>query len=186
METKETHISPWLHSIQYTALTPGRDLFYYNSSVRSTTVLRIMNTKEKINSILDTLYGLEEKLGVPIGPYQERIRDMVAIRDAIGVYTIFRPDPDTEERQRNILWQRYELDSERTRPASGFAPKKYRLDPHNDVREWLDYLGKDDVITEEGGWVVVSLSDSGILYLNSIREGVSSLYDSYTNTTVTA
>jgi hypothetical protein len=49
----------------------------------------------------------------------------------------------------------------------------------------LDYFGKDDGITEVGGYVTVSLSDSGILYLNSIRDGVSYLYDSYTNTTVT-
>ena len=59
------------------------------------------------------------------------------------------------------------------------------LSDYKEGREWLDYFGVDDGITDVGGYVTVSLSHSGILYLNSISEGVSYLYDSYTNTTVT-
>jgi hypothetical protein len=42
----------------------------------------------------------------------------------------------------------------------------------------LHYFGVDDGIRDVGGFVTVSLSDSGILYLNSIAEGVSYLSSS--------
>jgi hypothetical protein len=86
---------------------------------------------------------------------------MIAIRDAIGVYGIYYPTHRRRVREPNMLWYRYELS------------------PHyNEGSEWLDYFGKDDRITDVGGYVTVSLSDSGILYLNSIREGVSYLSSS--------
>jgi hypothetical protein len=162
METKETNLSPWLHSLQQTYRTES--LF----TAIDESVSRIRNTREKINSILNTLYGLEEKWGLPIGSYKERIRAMIDIRDAIGVYGIYHPTHSRRERHPNMLWHSYDL-----------------LSDYKEGRDWLDYFGKDDGITEVGGYITVSLSDSGILYLNSIREGVSSLYDSYTNTTVT-
>ena len=46
----------------------------------------------------------------------------------------------------------------------------------------MDYFGDDTGITNEGGYVVVSLSNSGISYLNTISEGVYSLSSSYTTT----
>ncbi len=162
METKETNLSPWLHSLQQTFRTNG--LF----TAIDESVLRIGTTREKINSILHKLYTLEEKWGLPIGSYKERIRAMIDIRDAIGVYGIYHPTHSRRERHPNMLWHSYDL-----------------LSDYKEGRDWLDYFGKDDGITEVGGYITVSLSDSGILYLNSIREGVSSLYDSYTNTTVT-
>jgi hypothetical protein len=56
-------------------------------------------------------------------------------------------------------------------------------------KEWLDYFGEDDGITDVGGYVVVSLSGSGIEYLNSIWERVSFLSSSpdkryYTTVTI--
>ncbi len=169
MKTKlyitETNLSPWLHSLQHTYRTES--LF----TAIDESVLRISNTREKINSILDKLYTLEEKWGLSIGSYKERISAMIDIRDAIGVYGIYHP---THKRRigSNTLWHRYELSSERS-------------NPYNEGSGWIDYFGQDDGITEVGGYITVSLSDSGILYLNSIREGVSYLYDFYTNTTVT-
>jgi hypothetical protein len=162
----ETNLSPWLHSIQQTFRT--QSLF----TAIDESVLRIETTREKINSILHKLYTLEEKWGVPIGSYKERISAMIDIRDAIGVYGIYHPTHSRRERHPNMLWHAYELSPERS--------NRYK-----EGGEWLDYFGVDDGITDVGGYVTVSLSDSGILYLNSIREGVSSLYDSYTNTTVT-
>jgi hypothetical protein len=64
-----------------------------------------------------------------------------------------------------VLWHRYELSSERS-------------NPYNEGSGWLDYFGQDDGITDVGGYITVSLSDSGISYLNSIREGVSYLSSS--------
>jgi hypothetical protein len=162
METKETNLSPWLHSLQQTYRTES--LF----TAIDESVSRIRNTREKINSILNTLYGLEEKWGLPIGSYKERIRAMIDIRDAIGVYGIYHPTHSRRERHPNMLWHSYDL-----------------LSDYKEGSEWIDYFGVDDGITEVGGYITVSLSDSGILYLNGIREGVSYLYDSYTNTTVT-
>jgi len=142
METP-SNISPWLHSLQL-----------YGIGVGDESVSRIRNTREKINSILHKLYELEEKLGLPIGSYKERISAMIAIRDAIGVYGIYPPHHSRREKKPNMLWY-----------------KENSLIPEGN--EWWDYFGKDDGIRDVGGWVVVSLSDSGIEYLNGIREKVS-------------
>ena len=104
-------------------------------------------------------------MGAPIG-WKERIGNMIGIRDAIGVYGIYEATNMKRTRTMNpMLWHRYGLTSEGS--------------------EWLDYFGQDDGITDVGGYVTVSLSDSGILYLNSIREGVSSLSSSYDTTVAT-
>jgi hypothetical protein len=169
MKTKlhitETNLSPWLHSLQHTYRTES--LF----TAIDDSVLRVRNTRKKINSILNRLYGLEEKWGLPIGSYNERISDMIAIRDAIGVYGIYHPTHSRREKEPNMLWHTYELTPERS--------NRYK-----EGKEWLDYFGKDDGITDVGGYVTVSLSHSGILYLNDISEGVSYLCSSY-DTTVT-
>jgi hypothetical protein len=155
METKETHISPWLHSFQY---ANGAT----NVGTIDELIRRTKGIEKRINSLLNTLYGLEEKLGVPISSYGGRIGDMLAIRDAIGVYGIYHPN---HIRRRNVLWYKEQLASERTLP-------------NKEGSEWIDYFGVDDGITEVGGYVTVSLSDSGIIYLNSIAEGVSYLSSS--------
>ena len=162
METKETHISPWLHSLQQTYRT--NELF----TAIDDSVLRVRNTRKKINSILNTLYGLEERSGVNLTSYRERMHDMIAIRDAIRVYGIYHPTHSRREKEPNMLWNTYD---------------PFVLSGYKEGREWLDYFGVDDGITDVGGYVTVSLSDSGILYLNSIAEGVSYLSSSYTVTT---
>jgi hypothetical protein len=177
METKETNLSPWLHSIQQTFRTPG--LFTTIESRQSDEFAsRIESTREKINSLLNTLYGLEEKLGVPISSYGGRIgdlfhveRNMLDIRNAIGVYGIYHPTHSRRERQPNMVWNSY-------------APVEKLIISPKEGKEWLDYFGQDDGITGVGGYVVVSLSDKGIEYLNSIWERVSFLSSSYDTVTV--
>jgi hypothetical protein len=167
METTNTNISPWLHSVQHTFRT--NELF----TAIDDYVLRIRSTRKKINSILNTLYGLEEKWGLPIGSYKERIRAMIDIRDAISVYGIYHPTHSRREKEPNMLWHTYD---------------PFVLSDYKEGREWLDYFGKDDGITDVGGYVTVSLSESGIIYLNSIAEGVyylSSSPDKRYYTTVT-
>jgi hypothetical protein len=150
MKTKETHISPWLHSLQHTLRTRG--LFTKQDESAS----RIESTREKITSLLDKIHMIEAEWAVPIGSYKECISDMLAIRDAIGVYIIYHPAHKRREREPNMLWYRYELS------------------PHyKEGGEWLDYFGQDDGTTDVGGCVIVSLSDKGIEYLNSISEKVS-------------
>jgi hypothetical protein len=159
MKTKETNISPWLHSIQQTFRTPG--LFTTIESRQSDEFAsRIDSTREKINSVLNTFYALEERSGVNLTSYHGRIGNMIAIRDAIGVYGIYHPTHSRRERQPNMVWHSYTLMKEVI-----ISPKE--------GKEWLDYFGQDDGITEVGGYVVVSLSDKGIEYLNGIREKVS-------------
>ena len=162
-----SNISPWLHSIQRTSRTG--ELF----TTIDDYVLRVRSTRKKINSILNTIYGLEEGCGVNLTQYHDRMQDMIDIRNAIGVYGIYHPN---HIRRRNVLWYKEQLASERTLP-------------NKEGSEWLDYFGVDDGITEVGGYVTVSLSDSGIIYLNSIAEGVSYLSSSpdkryYTTVTI--
>lgn len=164
METT-SNISPWLHSIQHSFRTHG--LF----TTIDDYVLRIETTREKINSLMDKVLMLESERAIPIGSYRERIGDMIAIRDAISVYGIYHP-AHKRRLDSNILWHSY-------------GPRLQKSNARKEGKEWLDYFGKDDGITDVGGYVTVSLSDSGIEYLNSIWEGVSSLSSSYDDTTVT-
>jgi hypothetical protein len=119
---------------------------------------------------MDKVLMLESELAIPIGSYHERIGNMIAIRDAISVYGIYHP-AHKRRLDSNILWHSYGL----TLKSSGLC---------KEGKEWLDYFGNDDGIRDVGGYVVVSLSDKGIEYLNSIWEGVSSLSSSYDDTTV--
>jgi len=169
METT-SNISPWLHSIQHTFRT--NELF----TTIDDYVLRVRNTKEKINSILNTLYGLEERSGVNLTSYRERMHNMIAIRDAIGVYGIYHPNHSRRQYTDSMLWYKEQLASERTLP-------------NKEGSEWLDYFGVDDGITDVGGYITVSLSHKGIEYLNGIAERVSFLSSSpdkryYTTVTI--
>lgn len=112
---------------------------------------------------------LESERAVPIGSYNQRIGDMIAIRDAISVYSIYHPTHTRREGKPNILWHTYD---------------PFVLSPYKEGKEWLDCFGKDGGIGDVGGYITVSLSGSGILYLNSIAEGVSSLSSSYDTVTV--
>ncbi len=152
METP-TNISPWLHSIQHSFRTHG--LF----TTIDDYVLRIETTREKINSVLNTFYVLEERSGVNLTSYRERIGDMIAIRDAISVYGIYHP-AHKRRMDSNILWHSY-------------GPRLQKSNARKEGKEWLDYFGVDDGIRDVGGYVVVSLSDKGIEYLNGISEKVS-------------
>jgi hypothetical protein len=151
METP-SNISPWLHSLQL-----------YGIGVGEESVLRTRNTGKKINSLLDTLCGLEEKMwGLHHSSTFGVTSDIRAIRDAIGVYGIYHPKHSRRRNAPNMLWYKEVLASERTLP-------------NKEGGCWLDYFGKDDGIRDVGGWIVVSLSNEGISYLNSIWNEVSSL-----------
>jgi hypothetical protein len=150
METT-SNISTWLHSFQLTYGT--RTVGAIDELIR-----RTKGIDKKINSLLNTLYALEEKCGVNLTSYRERMHDMIAIRDAIRVYGIYHPTHGRREKEPNMLWHTYD---------------PFVLSDYKEGNEWLDYFGQDDGITEVGGYVVVSLSHSGILYLNGIAEKVS-------------
>jgi hypothetical protein len=163
MEIVKTNISPCLHSVQ----------MYRTQGMFTTideSVSRIRNTREKINYLLHKIHMLELQWG-PITSYEERISDMVAIRNAIGVYGIYDPT-DLRRVRGNTLWYREGIVSEES-------------DEYKRGTEWWDYFGDPYLITDIGGYVIVSLSDIGISYLNDISKGISSLSSlssSYTTT----
>jgi hypothetical protein len=161
METKETNISPFLHSFQLTYGTR-------KAGTIDGLILRTRDIGKKINSIIESLYALDTYERLPPQIYLD-ILDMIKIRDAIGVYGIYHPDNVRRTREPNMLWYKEQLASERTLPNKEGAM-------------WLDYFGDDKIITDIGGYVVVSLSHKGISYLNGISEGVYSLSSSYTTT----
>ena len=152
METT-SNISTWLHSFQLTYGT--RTVGAIDELIR-----RTKGIEKRINSLLNTLYALEEKCGVNLTSYRERMHDMIAIRDAIGVYGIYHDYHSRRQHPSSMLWWKDQLSYERTLP-------------NKEGNEWLDYFGQDDGITEVGGYVVVSLSHKGIEYLNGISEKVS-------------
>jgi hypothetical protein len=163
METTNTNISPFLHSFQLTYGTR-------KAGTIDGLILRTRGIGKKINSLLDTLCGLEEKMwGLHHSSTFGVTNDIRAIRDAIGVYGIYHPDNVRRIGSDNMLWYKEQVASERTLP-------------NKEGSMWLDYFGDDKIITDIGGYVVVSLSHKGISYLNGISEGVYSLSSSYTTT----
>jgi len=156
MKTKKTNTAPWLHSIQY---RHGEDSF----STIEASIIRTHATVEKINSLMDKVLMLESQQAIPIGSYHEHIGGMVAIRDSIGVYGIYHPRHGRRKNEPNMLWYKEELTSE----GSSSFDKEGKL--------WRDYFG-DNSLASVGGWVVVSLSDKGISFLNGIASIVASSY----------
>jgi len=154
METTNTNISPFLHSFQLT---------YGTRKVGTIDglILRTRDIGKKINSIIESLYALDTYERFPSQIYLD-ILDMIKIRDAIGVHGIYHPDNVRRTREPNMLWYKEQLASERTLP-------------NKEGGEWLDYFGDDMIITDIGGYVIVSLSDKGISYLNGMVDTVSSL-----------
>ena len=153
METTNTNISPFLHSFQLTYGTR-------KAGTIDGLILRTRDIGKKINSIIESLYALDTYERLPPQIYLD-ILDMIKIREAIGVYGIY----DLDSRRRtgsDTLWYKVQLKSERTLP-------------NKEGKMFLSYFGDLSTITTVGGYVVVSLSDKGISYLNGMVDTVSSL-----------
>jgi hypothetical protein len=161
METKETNLSPWLHSFQY---ANGAT----NVGTIDELIRRTKGIEKRINSLLNKMYELDKKRGrLSHSSHLSITNHVINMRDAIGVYGIYHDYHSRRQHPSSMLWWKDQLSYERTLP-------------NKEGNEWFDYFGQDDGITNVGGYVVVSLSNSGISYLNTISEGVSS----YTTVTV--
>jgi hypothetical protein len=117
----------------------------------------------KIDSLVDTLPVTQ----LSESEYDQWSRDRsisIEIRNTIGIYFITSKTYALESSivyGSKILWYKK---NGNTQPE---------IDPLiNSV--WKDWLG-DSSITESGGYVVVSLSDTGVEYLNEIANRVASL-----------
>jgi hypothetical protein len=162
METTTSNISPWLHSFQY---ANGAT----NVGTIDELIRRTKGIEKRINSLLNKMYELDEKRGrLSHSSHLSITNHAINMRDAIGVYMIYAPHHLRRTHEPNMIWCKEQLTFERTRYKEGSL--------------WMDYFGDDTGITNEGGYVVVSLSNSGISYLNTISEGVYSLSSSYTTT----
>jgi len=159
METKKTTLQHWTHSVQITSNLTENEIDVY--------LQRIKSTVEKMNYCVDTFYKLE-KLGLNLKPYNDHIRIICEIRDTIGVYRIYHPHQIRGRVGRElIVWDKYMVKS-----SSNINPK--------DKIIWMDYFGENKGITESGGYIILSLSQGAISYMNSIRDIVSSLTTSVT------
>ena len=161
MITKKTNtmnISPFLANLQTTGDNFDYDLYRD----------KLDATIEKIDSLIDTL---------PVKQLSESEYDqwslnrsiVIEIRNTIGIYGITSKTYALESSivfGSKILWYKQN------------GNERPEIDPLiNGV--WKDWLGNMG-ITESGGYVVVSLSDTGVEYLNGIADKVSS----YTTVTV--
>jgi hypothetical protein len=122
---------------------------------------RIESTVKKLDSLIGSLARRE----VDYKEWGEHTSIVLAIRNTIGIYTIFSDEERRASTCSITLWEK--------------EGDHYTLGVNNVWQPWLGDKG----IVHLGGKVVVSLSDTGIEYLNSIWEGVSSLSSSYDDTT---
>ena len=152
------NISPFLANLQTTGDNFDYDLYRD----------KLDATIEKIDSLVDTLPVKQ----LSESEYEQWIRArsiVIEIRNTIGIYGITSKTYALESSivfGSKILWYKQN------------GNERPEIDPLiNGV--WKDWLGNMG-ITESGGYVVVSLSDTGVEYLNGIADRVSS----YTTVTV--
>jgi hypothetical protein len=158
MENTTMNISPFLANLQITGDNFDYDLYRAKLDV----------TIEKIDSLVDTLPV--KQLSESEYDLWSRARSIVIeIRNTIGIYDITSKTYALESSivfGSKILWYKQN------------GNERPEIDPLINST-WHDWLGNMD-ITESGGKVVVSLSDTGVEYLNGIADRVSS----YTTVTV--
>jgi hypothetical protein len=154
MENTAVNVSLFVTSLQ---IRDGAEyLFQPLDSYRT----RINKTIGKIDSLMGTMLTSVDYDGWDLDGSV-----LLAIRNTIGLYKIF----SDEERKAwtgltiPTLWER--------------EGDHYTLGVNN---VWQPWLG-DKEITHEGGKVIVSLSDTGIEYLNEIANRVDSLFDPLNN-----
>jgi hypothetical protein len=157
VENTAVNLSPFVTPLQ---IRDGAEyLFQPLDSYRR----RINETIGKIDSLVDILPATQ----LSESEYDQWSRDRsiaIEIRNTIGIYFITSKTYAQESSivyGSKILWYKK---NGNTQPE---------IDPFiNGV--WKDWLG-DKGITELGGYVVVSLSDTGVEYLNGIADRVASL-----------
>ena len=169
--TNQTNISHWLHSIQYPYGT------YEKMSSIDDYTLRIWDIRKKINSMLDIWFHSVSTSKSKLNFGNMNTWDIMDIRDAIGVYGIYHcDDPRRVIAPSNVLWYQVDRPSNDSRPyieKKNFNGKDFVV--RKQGKEWIDYFGDDKIIIDRGGWVIVSLSDEGIEYLNEIADKVASV-----------
>lgn len=114
---------------------------------------RIESTVKKLDSLIGSLAQRE----VDYKEWVDHTSIVLAIRNTIGLYTIFSDEERRTSTCSITLWVK--------------EGDHYTIGVNN---VWQDWLG-DKGIVHLGGKVIVSLSDTGIEYLNEIAHKVASL-----------
>ena len=175
MEKKQTHIAQWVLPIPKVP-----DKGFQNEGIYEY-LHRISSIDKKIASLMDKVRVYVADFPIVNGnsfgvllTYNTHIERMREIRDAIGVYSIYdvsEKNTDTFLKFKYPLWRRYSRDNSN----SNYVRNLFYTSGY----EWWDYFGDYDGITKlmELGivYLIVSLSDEGIEYLNEIDREVSSL-----------
>jgi hypothetical protein len=169
MESKKTNIAQWLLSIPK---VPNPNGPFFEEGMYGY-LDRINAIDKKIGSLIDAVNFpiievnyFEKRLA-----YNTYIQRMRKIREAIGVYLIHGViGTGTFLKFERPLWSKYSNDNSNS--------KYVRNASYTSGYEWFDYFG-DREINERDTYLIVSLSDKGISYLNEIANKVSS-YDTVT------
>jgi hypothetical protein len=156
MENTALNISPFLANLQF-YMDDNFDYDLYRTKLDATI--------EKIDSLVDTLpatllieseyahWSLDRSIAIEI-------------RNTIGIYAII-PQKEREIFKKTTVWYK--------QVHSIYWGVMANLHGKDELHStWQDWLG-DEGITELGGKVVVSLSDTGVEYLNEVANRVASL-----------
>lgn len=163
MESKKTHIAQWLLSIPKVP-NPNGPLFQEGMYGY---LDRINAIDKKIGRLIDAVnFPIIEVNSFEKLAYNTYIKHMREIREAIGVYLIHGViGTGTFLKFERPLWSKYSNDNSNS--------KYVRNASYTYGYEWFDYFG-DREINERNTYLIVSLSDEGISYLNKIDREVTS------------
>jgi hypothetical protein len=162
LQVKKSNISQWLLC---TSKVPNEWETFFEYELPEY-VNRLYAIDKKIKSLLENLSVLAD--GEELLWAGDKLQRVHSIRKAIGVYHVPSiSDWETFLKFERPLWVRYskEYKTGETTYRSGW--------------EWMDYFG-ERTVTDRNTCLIVSLSDEGISYLNTLDKEVTSL----TTTTV--
>jgi hypothetical protein len=161
MEIKSTNVFKWLKSEQIKFIegddTDTETRTIVNQGIIRTYeeyVPRMEKTRKKINKLIQSVRYLPND--------EETIKELTELRDSIGPWMIM---PETESIG---LWFRYNFE---VKAFTGGDISVYDFKELDNI--WYDFLGEPTTIRERGGYVLVMLSDEGIVYLNELQDKLS-------------
>ena len=163
MESKKTNIAQWLLSIPK---VPNEWETFFEYELPEY-INRVYDIDKKIKSLLEKLSVLAN--GEELLWAGDKLQEVYSIRKSIGVYHVPGViESNTFLKFQYPLWTKYSIG------LNDNSNSKYvRITSYTSGYEWMDYFG-DRKITDRDTYLVVSLSDEGVSYLNSIDKEVTS------------
>jgi len=156
LQVKKSNISQW---VLCTPKVPNEWETFFEYELPEY-LNRIYAIDKKIKSLLENLSVLAD--GEELLWAGDKLQRVHSIRKAVGVYGVPSvSESNTFLKFERALWVRYskEYRTGRTTFVSGW--------------EWMDYFG-ERMVTDRNTCLIVSLSDEGISYLNTLDKEVTS------------